>query len=327
MGGLRQKMPITFWTFVIGGFALSGFPLVTAGFWSKDEILADAWHQGSGGDTLALLVFITLALAALLTAFYTMRQIAMTFLGRPRTSLAEHARESNWFMTVPLIGLAIFALGAGWAGIPDNFLGTDGIFTNYYHGFVGTTVEEALIELEEAHIVGHALEVLEFNPIPLATSVLVAIGGLFLGWWVYGRRPMEEGQSDPLIKPMGPLHTFLHNKWYWDELYSVVFVEPTKSFSRRVVYEWGDKGIIDGTLHLIARTVFALGQYLLRFENAVIKGWVDWAKDQVLAAAQEFRAIQTGKIQEYILVSVLIGWALAVVVLLINSGLLDGLLS
>jgi len=327
MGGLRKKMPITFWTFVIGGFALSGFPLITAGFWSKDEILADAWHQAGGGDLLALIVFIALAVAALLTAFYTMRQIAMTFLGKARTPLAEHAHESNWFMTVPLIGLAVFAITAGWVGIPDDFLGTEGIFTNYYHGFVGTTIEEALIELEEVNVVGHALELLEFNPIPLATSVVVALGGLFLGWWVYGRRPMREGELDPLVKPLGPLHTFLHNKWYWDELYETLFVGPTRSFARRVVYEWTDKGLIDGTLHLIGRTVFSIGQYLLRFENAVIKGWVDWAKDQVLAAAQEFRALQSGKIQEYVLVSVLIGWALAVVVLLINSGLLDGFLS
>ena len=138
---------------------------------------------------------------------------------------------------------------------------------------------------------------------------------------------MTGEQPDPLIKPLGPVHTFLHNKWYWDELYEKIFVGPTKTFAQRVVYEWTDRGVIDGTLHLIGRTVFAIGQYLLRFEDAVIKGWVDWAKDQVLAAAQEFRALQSGKIQEYVVVSVLIGWALAVVVLLINSGLLDGLIS
>ncbi len=86
MGGLRKKMPITFWTFTIGGFALAGFPLVTAGFWSKDEILADAWAHMP-------VVFVALALAALLTAFYTMRQITMTFLGEPRTKEAEHAVE------------------------------------------------------------------------------------------------------------------------------------------------------------------------------------------------------------------------------------------
>ncbi len=83
MGGLRHKMPVTFWTFLIGGLALSGFPLVTAGFWSKDEILAGAFNGGH------LVVFIVLALAALLTAFYTMRQITLTFLGEPRTQVGR----------------------------------------------------------------------------------------------------------------------------------------------------------------------------------------------------------------------------------------------
>ncbi len=93
MGGLRKKMPITFWTFLIGGFALSGFPVITAGFWSKDEILADAWAHHH------YTVFIVLAVAAFLTAFYTMRQITLTFLGEARTKEAEHAHETPWTMT------------------------------------------------------------------------------------------------------------------------------------------------------------------------------------------------------------------------------------
>ena len=156
-------------------------------------------------------------------------------------------------------------------------------------------------------------------------SIVVAVGGLFLGWLVYGRRPLKAGQPDPLVKPLGPLYTFLQNKWWWDELYERLFVNPTRAFSRKFVYEWMDKGVIDGTLHLIARSVFRLGYYCKRFEEIVIKGGVDWVKDKTLAAAQGFRAIQTGRIQEYILVSVLIGWALTVVILLINSGLFDGL--
>ena len=121
MGGLRKKMPITFWTFLIGGFALSGFPLVTAGFWSKDEILADAFGHGH------MAVFITLAIAAFMTAFYTMRQITLTFLGEPRTKEAEHAQENKWTMTVPLMVLAFFAVTYGWVGIPEHFPGLGGL--------------------------------------------------------------------------------------------------------------------------------------------------------------------------------------------------------
>ena len=135
MGGLRRKMPITFWTFLIGGFALSGFPLLTAGFWSKDEILADAFGNGH------LAVFVTLALAALLTAFYTMRQITLTFLGQPRTQAAEHAHEfgldddrCRWW-SWPSSPSA-----AGWIGIPEHFPVLGGLVPNWFHDFVGGTL-------------------------------------------------------------------------------------------------------------------------------------------------------------------------------------------
>src|SRR5512138_694564 len=157
MGGLRLKMPITFWTFLIGGFALSGFPFVTAGFWSKDEIFADAFANGH------IVVFITLAFAALLTAFYTMRQITLTFLGEPRTTEADHAQETPWTMTTPLVILAGFAITYGWVGIPENFMNLDrlGIHLppNWFHEFVGGTLAE------------HP-PVLEFNWIPLLTSLV-----------------------------------------------------------------------------------------------------------------------------------------------------------
>ncbi|RPJ02122.1 MAG: NADH-quinone oxidoreductase subunit L, partial [Chloroflexi bacterium] len=121
MGGLRRKMPVTFWTFLIGGFALSGFPLLTAGFWSKDEILAGAFNGGFP------VVFGVLARAALLTVFYTMRQITLTFLGEPRSDAAEHARETPWSMALPLVVLAVFAVAAGWSGIPAAFPGLGGL--------------------------------------------------------------------------------------------------------------------------------------------------------------------------------------------------------
>jgi NADH-quinone oxidoreductase subunit L len=328
MGGLRKKMPATFWTFLIGGLALSGFPIITAGFWSKDEIIAELWHEGTDGEIFAFVVFGMLVIGALLTGFYTMRQISLTFLGQPRTSLAEHAKESNNLMTIPLAGLAGFALVFGWFGIPEDFPVLGPLLNNnFFHHFVATTIEESMHELAELGLVEQAVETITFSYVPLVTSTIVALGGLFLGWWVYGRKPLETEEPDPLERPLGPLYTFLSNKWWWDELYEVAFVQPTKWVSRTFVYEWIDQGIIDGTLHLIARAFYAAGRYTLRFEDVVIKGGVDWLKDQTLKAAQEFRTIQTGRIQEYILVSVLIGWALAVVVLLINSGLLDGILN
>ncbi len=95
MGGLRKKMPGTFIAFLIGGLALSGFPIITAGFWSKDEILAEAWHKlierARPGGPWQSFAFIALVCAAFLTAFYTWRQISMTFLGKPRTEFGRAA--------------------------------------------------------------------------------------------------------------------------------------------------------------------------------------------------------------------------------------------
>ncbi|MDX1415649.1 MAG: NADH-quinone oxidoreductase subunit L [Candidatus Promineifilaceae bacterium] len=322
MGGLRKKMPATFWTFLIGGLALSGFPFLTAGFWSKDEIFADAWHQWStDGKILALIVFIGLVVAAFLTAFYTMRQISLTFLGKPRSPLAEHAHESNKFMTVPLVLLSVFAVAVGWAGIPENLpiLGPL-VNNNFFHHFVGATVHETLHELYELHLVDVEIITLPFNPTPLIASLVVALGGLFVGWWIYGRKPLKEGQRDPLERPLGPLHGFLNNKWYWDELYQFLFIRPTVYLSERVVYEIVDKGIIDGIIHLVARAVFRFGQYVKRFEEKVISDGVDWLKDQFLSIAREFRFLQTGRVQEYALISTLIATALIAVILLINFG-------
>lgn len=322
MGGLRKKMPVTFWTFLIGGLALSGFPIVTAGFWSKDEIFADAWHQWTvEGDILALTVFVMLAVAAFLTAFYTMRQISLTFLGKPRTPLAEHAHESNKFMTIPLVLLSIFAIAIGWAGIPENLpiLGPL-VNNNFFHHFTGAALHTTLHELHGMNLVDLEIATLPFDPAPLITSLVVALGGLFLGWWIYGRRPLKEGQLDPLIRPLGPIYGFLNNKWYWDELYQFLFIRPTVYVSERVVYEIVDKGIIDGLINLIGRTVYAIGQYVKRFEERVISNGVDWLKDGFLGVAREFRYLQTGRVQEYALISTLIATALIAVILLINYG-------
>ncbi|MDX1663284.1 MAG: NADH-quinone oxidoreductase subunit L [Candidatus Promineifilaceae bacterium] len=323
MGGLRHKMPITFWTFVAGGFALAGFPFVTAGFWSKDEIFAEAWFQGTHGNPMAIVVFIVLAIAALLTAFYTARQIALTFLGEPRTELAEHAHESDAFMTIPLVLLSLFAIAFGWLGIPDNFLGTDGIFYNYFHHFVGVTVEERFVELNELGIHVHEIATLPWEWLPLITSLVVALGGLFLGWWVYGRDPLAAGEPDPMEEPLGPVWDFLYWKWYWDELYHAVFVEPVEYFSDTVVYQLVDKGLIDGTLHLIGRGVYGVGAYFKGFEETVISDGVDAVKDGFLDMSREMRTIQSGKLQEYVLVSAGIASVLAILILAINFDVLN----
>ena len=166
--------------------------------------------------------------------FYTMRQISLTFLGKPRTALAEDASESSRFMTIPLMILAFFAVVVGWLGIPDNFLGTDGTFTNFFHHYIGAQYYHLMEELYGLHLVGHALETLPFSWVPLIASLVVALGGLALGWVIYARRPLKSGEADPMVRTLGPVFGFLNNKWGWDGLYNTLFIRPTVWFSERV---------------------------------------------------------------------------------------------
>jgi NADH-quinone oxidoreductase subunit L len=288
MGGLRTKMPLTFWTFLIGGLALSGFPLVTAGFWSKDEILADAFGHGH------LLVFLTLALAALLTAFYTMRQITLTFLGEPRTQAAEFAQENRWTMTLPLVVLAFFAVTAGWAGIPEHFPLLGRLSANWFHEFVGSTLAEAP-------------ETVAFSAVPLLTSLVVSLGGLYLGWLAY--RQVSAGAEDPLRAPLGPVYTVLKNKYYIDELVNFLFVRPAKWLSETFVYQWVDRGLIDGTLHLIARALFSLGSIFRNWiDKPVVNGFGDLVGETVKWFGRTFRFVQTGRVQQYMVMALVIAF-------------------
>lgn len=279
MGGLRHKMPITFWTFLIGGFALSGFPLVTAGFWSKDEILADAWAHHHYA------IFFTLAIAAFMTAFYTMRQITLTFFGEARTEEAKHAHETPWTMTLPLVVLSVFAVGYGWVGMPHWITG--GLVPNWFHEFVGSMLHE------------HAEE-LAFNIVPLGTSLLVALGGLTAGYFAY--RNVQSPAEDKLQIPV------LKNKWYVDELYNVVFIRPAVWFSEVFVSKWMDKGFIDGILHLFGPATGGVGSAIRNyFDLPVINHFFgDGSAEVTWWFGRNLRPIQTGRIQQYLVLSLIV---------------------
>jgi NADH-quinone oxidoreductase subunit L len=290
MGGLRQKMPLTFWTFLIGGFSLAGFPLLTAGFWSKDEILGEALAH-------APIVFWVLALSAFLTAFYTMRQISLTFLGQPRTGSAGHAHESHWTMTLPLVILAVFAITAGFVGVKPDFPGLGPILrpgaeVTAFEGFLEPTVAEVI-----------KLPVPRFDWTPVIASVVVALGGLFTGWWVYGRKPLAAGQPDPLAR-LGGVYVFLKNKWYFDELYDRVFVRPSIALAVGV-YKWIDRWLIDGVLHAVGRGALRLAEGFRVFDRVVINGGVDAFVESIKAFGRWFREVQTGWVQQYLYVVIL----------------------
>jgi NADH-quinone oxidoreductase subunit L len=285
MGGLRKKMPVTFWTFLAGGLALSGFPLITAGFWSKDEILTGAFssHQ--------LIIFVVLAVSALFTAFYTARQLTLVFLGKPRTTAAEHASESKKVMTLPLVVLSVFAIAIGWVGIPKAFPLLGKISPAWFQEFVGSMLAHEVHE--EAH-----------SYIPLLVSILVSLGGLLLGWLVY-RKYKAAQETDPLQKSLGGVFTFLQNKYKVDEFYQAVFINPSLWFAEKIVYQLFDLKIIDGALHGLATIGVWLGNLLRnKFDVPVINGAGDGLAKTTRGTGGLLHRQQTGKVQRYLAIAI-----------------------
>lgn len=286
MGGLLGRMPRTGWTFLIGGLALSGFPLITAGFWSKDEILAFAW---SGGNTV---VFWTLAVAAFLTAFYTARQIGLTFFGKPRSEGAVHAPESVGSMTWPLILITPFAIGLGWFGIPAHFPMVGGMVPNWLEHFL-----EPYIGLQGFHV-AHP----DFDWMPLLTSLVVALGGLAVGFLIYGRG-LREGQVDPLRTVLGPIWVLFHRKYFVDEFYGYTIIPFTRGASK-FLYWFDDRWVIDPIVDGIARAAVGVAKFAAAFDRLVVDGAVNgfgWMSDRM---GRVLRQTQDGHVQVYLLVAV-----------------------
>ncbi len=294
MGGLMHKMPFTFVAFTLGGLSLAGFPLVTAGFWSKDEILADAWLGLSHGYGQQFYVFLMLAVAAFLTAFYTTRQIGLTFFGEPRSEAAEHATLGepvvNITMVAPLLILAFFAVFAGFVGVPPDFP-VFGWFNdvNPFFEFINKSLLHPIPKPEFAEVWPAVL-----------TSFAVALGGIYLGWRMYIRKPLEKGQEDPMVSVLGPLWPLLENKYYIDELYAIVFIRPAQVIGR-LTADVIDRGVIDGFLHLIARVATWIGDLAKVFNYWLIDGFGDAIPDGVGAFGRWFRRVQTGSVQQYLL--------------------------
>ncbi|MER8566845.1 NADH-quinone oxidoreductase subunit L [Mesorhizobium sp. M0924] len=232
MGGLRKLIPKTYWMMVIGTLALTGvgIPVTvigTAGFFSKDAIIEAAF---AGHNSVAGLAFVLLVIAACFTSFYSWRLIFMTFHGEPRAShdVMHHVHESPPVMLVPLF---ILAAGALFAGV-------------IFHGaFIGEGYAEfwkaSLFTLPDNHIL-HDIHELPLW-VELAPFVAMVIG-FAVAWKFYIRSP-ELPRSVAANHRL--LYAFLLNKWYFDELYDVLFVRPAKALGR-FLWKTGDGTIIDG---------------------------------------------------------------------------------
>jgi NADH-quinone oxidoreductase subunit L len=135
----------------------------------------------------------------------------------------------------------------------------------------------------------------------------VALGGLTLGWLVY--RNQKAGAEDPLKVALGPIHTLLKNKYYFDELYDKVFVRPAYWLADNFTYQILDRGIIDGILHFIARIASNVG-YIFRnyFDKPVVNGFGDFVGEGIKKIGQSLKIIQTGRVQQYLLMALVLAF-------------------
>jgi NADH-quinone oxidoreductase subunit L len=285
MGGLRKKMPYTFWTFLIGMLALAGVPPL-AGFWSKDEILAVAFDRN-------LVVWVMGTLAALITAFYMTRQVFLTFMGEPRNK-EIHAHESPPSMYVPLIILAIGAVLVGLLGVPAEVPVLGPLLgNNPFHHFLA----EQFSQWQYVH-----LPHVGFNPAVMLISIAMAGAGIGLGYLVYGRKPLQAGQPDPLMR-LGAVWTLLRNKYYIDEIYRATVIRGTIGLAG-VLFRF-DQGIIDAIVNLIGKLTERWSYVSRLFDTYVIDGIVNGVGRVTSAVGEELRFIQTGRVQNYMVIVVI----------------------
>ena len=282
MGGLRTRMPVTFWTFLIATLAIAGAPM-TAGFFSKDEILWEAWSSPQGSTGLWL-VGLT---GAGLTACYMFRQLFLVFCGEPRDAhVAAHAHESPAAMTVPLVVLAAGALVVGFLGVP-HVLGGGNRFAAWL----------APVFASEPATTAHA------TPAAwrlMLTSVTVAALGAGTAFLVYVRRAVSPDVFANLAG--GAVHRVLERRYWFDEVYRTVVVGGVLRLA--AVAAWLDARVIDGIVDGSAAVTRGIARLEGRFDAYVVDALVNFLADATFALGGRLRRLQTGYVNAYLYVVV-----------------------
>ena len=241
MGGLRNKLPITHATFLVGALAIAGAPFLS-GFWSKDEILHSAWGSFP-------FIYIIGLVTAFLTAFYMFRLIFVTFYGESRVEpeVASHLHESPAVMWLPLAILAvpsaIIGLLLGWGG-----------HHSWFHHFT----EDVFPKAHEAS--GNVY-------LFMAISSVVGIAGIAYAWRRYRDRV-------PSAEPANTLQKVVANKFYVDEVYNTFIVQPIKNTSHFLLWKLFDSGIIDGIVNGVAALIRVIGGLLRRLQTGIVQAYI-----------------------------------------------------
>jgi NADH-quinone oxidoreductase subunit L len=274
MGGLRKRIPVTFWTMTMGVFAIAGIPPL-AGFFSKDEILFRAFVSP---NPIGKLLWLVGVVTAGMTSFYMFRLWFKTFFGESRfdehhahesatasghdSGQAHHGHgvhESPLIMTLPLMVLALLSIIGGWVGVPA-FLGG--------HDEIGAFLVPVFNGVQVTEVVSHGTE---FGL--AAFSVLVALIGLFIAYALYYKRP---GTATSYARRFPALYRLVENKFYVDEIYQAVIVTPLLVFSRLFLATLVDGGLVNGSGFTAGATARGLGSLARRIQSGNIRSYAGW---------------------------------------------------
>jgi len=270
MGGLKDKLPVTYWTFLAGSLALAGiFPF--AGFWSKDEILYEALIHGLD-EPLILGAYVMGLLAVPVTAFYTFRMVFLTFHGEPRSSLARDPHPVRWNVKGPLTVLGILAVVTGGINLVpvQKVLGIEGIdylhlwLDNHWGGI------EGLSSHHYAELDPYSSQYLFGGEVPTvlagaAVSLGLAIAGLGLAWVLYNVADPDE-HTDKL----GGIKALLYNNYYQDE-FQVWVADNTRTVAGSA--DTFDQGVIDGVVNGVSSVSLLSSERIRRIQSGVVSNY------------------------------------------------------
>jgi NADH-quinone oxidoreductase subunit L len=289
MGGLSSKIPWTHRLFLIGTVAIAGIPPL-AGFWSKDEILAHAFthHQ--------YLLYGIAAIGALLTSFYMFRLTYLTFYGTSRMDhhTEEHVHESPMVIVGPLMALGVLSIFGGFVGFPPEH--------GWLHQFLAPVVGTG-----EKHDASTGL---------VLTLMMIAIGIALLGWGLaHYFYSVNLSAPDRLAAKFQAVYRILLNKYYVDEAYDLVWVEPTKKLG--LLFDWFDRTVIDGLVRAVAQLAELVAAGSTWTEKHVIYGGINVVGYGNHLAARQWRQLQSGMVHHYAAIIVAGLFLLAAIIQLI----------
>ncbi len=294
MGGLRKRIPVTFWTMTMGVIAIAGIP-PWAGFFSKDEILYRTFADHD--NPLAKLLWLVGLITAGITSFYMFRLWYKTFFGAERFNeahaLAEHGasvqpsassrhiveaehddaqttqhhgvHESPWIMLAPLVILAVLSFAGGWIGIPQALGGHNAIEHFLDPVFAATASPENALNADQ---VSHGLE-----QGLAAVSVLTALLGWFAAWFFYSKNP---GTAGALALRFKPVYAVIENKFYVDEIYQAFFVTGLLGFTRIFLYGMGDRIGVDGIGKFAGWLAMDFSEAVRRMQSGNLRSYAGW---------------------------------------------------